>query len=301
MDLHHLRTFVTVAEEAHLTRAAERLFTSQPAISAHIKALEEELGVSLFERTPKGMKLTPAGIQLLGPAQQALGAARAFLDHARGLRDELLGAVNIGLNSDARFLRLTDIQRALSTRYPRLEVAFLSGSTQTNLRALRTGRLDACFMSGDCDDAQIETFVIDQEIMAVAAPKGLCDGIDVTDVVALAGLPWVYTSPDCEHYKVMRSIFEAHGCEPVKTVVADQEDAVLAMVTAGFGLGIVRRDDALRAAQEGSIEVLPTALAPVKLRFAMLAKRANDPVLRAVADVVAGVWALEDAAARRAG
>ena len=51
---------------------------------------------------------------------------------------------------------------------------------------------------------------------------------DVSDVVALAGLPWVYTSPDCEHYKVMRSIFEAHGCEPVKTVVADQEDAVRA-------------------------------------------------------------------------
>ncbi len=301
MDLHHLRTFVTVAEEAHLTRAAERLFTSQPAISAHIKALEEELGVRLFERTPKGMKLTPAGAQLLGRAQQALGAAHDFVEYARGLRDELLGAVNIGLNSDARFLRLTDIQRALSTRYPRLEVAFLSGGTQTNLRALRTGRLDASFISGESDDAQIESFVIDQEVMAVVAPKGRCDGIDVSDVAQLARLPWVYTSPDCEHYRVMRSIFEAHCCQPAKTVVADQEDAVLAMVTAGFGLGIVRREDALRTAQEGPVEVLPLDLAPVSLRFAYLAKRANDPVLRAVADVISEVWALADAPERRAG
>ncbi|MCP5237554.1 MAG: LysR family transcriptional regulator [Zoogloeaceae bacterium] len=53
MELYHLRTFVTVAEEGHLTRASERLFTSQPAVSAHIKALEEELGVTLFERTPR--------------------------------------------------------------------------------------------------------------------------------------------------------------------------------------------------------------------------------------------------------
>ena len=61
MELYHLRTFVTVAEEGHLTRASERLFTSQPAVSAHIKALEEELGVTLFDRTPRGMQLTPAG------------------------------------------------------------------------------------------------------------------------------------------------------------------------------------------------------------------------------------------------
>jgi len=61
MELYQLKTFVTVAEEGHLTRAAERLFTSQPAISAHIKSLEEELGVTLFHRTPKGMQLTTEG------------------------------------------------------------------------------------------------------------------------------------------------------------------------------------------------------------------------------------------------
>ena len=65
MELYHLKTFVTVAEERHLTRAAERLCVSQPAISAHIKALEEELGLALFERTPKGMLPTAAGEALL--------------------------------------------------------------------------------------------------------------------------------------------------------------------------------------------------------------------------------------------
>ena len=67
-----MRTFVTVAEEGHLTRAAGRLFTSQPAISAHIKALEEELGVPLFVRTPKGMQLTKEGELLKAQAEKAL-------------------------------------------------------------------------------------------------------------------------------------------------------------------------------------------------------------------------------------
>ena len=92
MELYHLKTFVTVAEEGHLTRAAERLFTSQPAISAHIKALEEELGVTLFERTPKGMQLSPAGAQLLAQAQRTLAAAGDFkLAAPAGLRDQQIG------------------------------------------------------------------------------------------------------------------------------------------------------------------------------------------------------------------
>ena len=65
MELYQLRTFAAVAELGHLTRAAEQLHISQPAVSAQVRALEEELGVVLFERSSSGMQLTPAGRQLL--------------------------------------------------------------------------------------------------------------------------------------------------------------------------------------------------------------------------------------------
>ena len=78
MELYQLRGFAAVAESGHLTRAAERLHLSQPALSAQIKALEDELGVHLFERGPSGMALTAAGKRL--PAKQrrrdALGEKR---------------------------------------------------------------------------------------------------------------------------------------------------------------------------------------------------------------------------------
>lgn len=72
MEFYQLRTFTMVAEEGHLTRAARRLNASQPAVSAHIKSLEDELRVSLFLRTPKGMVLTDAGKKLKAHADKAL-------------------------------------------------------------------------------------------------------------------------------------------------------------------------------------------------------------------------------------
>ncbi len=77
MDLNHLRSFVAVAKFGHLTRASEALHLSQPALSSHIKTLEEQFGVTLFERTPTGMTLTPSGRRLLVEAEQIIGAVRA--------------------------------------------------------------------------------------------------------------------------------------------------------------------------------------------------------------------------------
>ncbi len=74
MDIHQLRTFVAVARERSITRASELLHLSQPAVSAHIKAIEDALGLTLFERTSRGMSLTRDGERLLAKAEQTLAA-----------------------------------------------------------------------------------------------------------------------------------------------------------------------------------------------------------------------------------
>ena len=294
MDLYHLRTFVTVAEERHLTRAAERLFTSQPAISAHIKALEEELGLELFDRTPRGMQLTAAGAQLVERARHALGAAQDFLQEARGMKDELMGSVRIGLNTDVDFLRLPALQARLGAAHPRLEIEYHSGRTGANIPALRVGRLDVAFISGDCDDPLLETCFLRDEELAVAVPESLRGRTGAGDIAALAELPWVYTSPECSYYRSIQSLFQAHGCEPAKAVMAEQEDAMWAMIKLGLGLGIVRREHLDRPEHAGHIHALPLQLPPLPLHFAWLRKRANDPVVRALRVVLSGVWGLEE-------
>lgn len=300
MELYHLRTFVTVAEERHLTRAAERLFTSQPAISAHIKALEEELGLTLFERTPRGMQLTPAGAQLLERAQQALAAAQGFLHQARGMKGELMGTVRIGLNTDAEFLRLPELQARLVAAHPRLEIEYHAGRTGTNIPALRVGRLDVAFVSGDCDEPLLESCYLRDEELAVAVPDKLRGQTGAGDIAALARLPWVYTSPECSYYRSIQALFQAHGCEPVKAVMSEQEDALWAMIRLGQGLGIVRREHIDRPENAGHLHALALNLPPLPLHFAWLRKRANDPLVRALRTVVAEMWGVADEAQDRA-
>lgn len=294
MELHHLKAFVTVADERHLTRAAERLCLSQPAISAHIKALEQELALTLFERTPKGMVPTAAGEALLVHARQALAAVGEVGQQAEALRGEVIGSVRIGLNTDAGFLRLVELQTLLSARHPRLEIEFLGGTTGANLPKLRNKRLDASFVSGEFDDAVYDSFVLRDEEMAIAAPLALREAVGDGDVATLAGLPWIHSSPDRVQFSMMQALFEPHGLQPARRMVANQKDAVLAMVAAGVGLAITRRKDIERAAQAGAIYAVPLPLAPVptvSLRFAVLRQRADETMLRAVTLAVRAVWA----------
>ncbi|HEX8821004.1 MAG TPA: LysR family transcriptional regulator [Archangium sp.] len=85
MSLTHIQSFVAVAEERHVGRAARRLHLSQPPLSRHILALEDELGTPLFERTPRGMRLLPAGEAFLQHARRILAEVDAAVHTVRGV------------------------------------------------------------------------------------------------------------------------------------------------------------------------------------------------------------------------
>ena len=112
MEFNRLRSFAAVAEAGHLTRAAEKLHLSQPALSAQIKALEDELDLPLFERTPAGMSLTPAGRRLLSKAEEVLAAAQVLQAEARALKGEVGGKATLGSLSDPEFIRLGEFMTA---------------------------------------------------------------------------------------------------------------------------------------------------------------------------------------------
>jgi len=109
MELYQLKTFVAIAHEGSLTRAAERVFTSAPAVSAQLKALEDELGVKLFERTPRGMTLTDAGRRMLDEAERTLASATRMRSAAEQIRGAVQGMVRFGTVVDPVALRLGDV------------------------------------------------------------------------------------------------------------------------------------------------------------------------------------------------
>src|SRR6185437_2550207 len=147
MELRHLRYFLAVAEEGHITRAAERLGMQQPPLSQQIQALERELAVQLFRRKPRGVELTDAGRALLDDARAIL----AHVDHAfattrRTARGEQ-GRIAIGFTSSAPFHPFVPrVIRAFREAYPLVALTLEEGGNTELIEDLRHERVDAAFI-----------------------------------------------------------------------------------------------------------------------------------------------------------
>lgn len=293
MDFHHLRTFVAVAEEGNLTRASERLFTSQPAISAHIKALEEELGVTLFERTPRGMVLTRGGERLLAQARDALDALGRVSQTARSIQGKVLGTARIGLNTDSRYLRVPELHGGLAGEHPDLVLELIQNISGCIVEDIRGGRLEAGFFFGMPAVGDITALKLREARLRIAAPAAWRDRVLDADWVALATLPWIFPTEQCPYIDLMRSLFPAGGPQPCKVVVASGESAMNTLVRSGAGLTLIREDEADEGLADGSLLLLEGRVYTLPLCFGYASRRAADPLVRALVEAVRATWNLE--------
>jgi len=145
MDFRQLSYFAAVAEERHLGRAAERLHISQPPLTRHIKALESDLGVQLFTRTPRGMLLTEAGETLLKDAHAILGMLRTAADRAHRSGNGQTGHIDIGLYGSATFGVVSEVLRTFKAGHPDVDVGLHYAQTPAQVQALRQGRVVIVF------------------------------------------------------------------------------------------------------------------------------------------------------------
>src|SRR5215208_4404004 len=143
MELRHLRYFVAIAEERSFTRAAERLWITQPGLSQQMRALERELGVQLLERHPRGISLTQAGELFLERARIALAATDAAAATGGDLRAGVIGSVRLGMAGGPGWPLTSDFLRRFSRERSGVELSVLQGYDGTLWRDLRDGRLDA--------------------------------------------------------------------------------------------------------------------------------------------------------------
>lgn len=143
MELRHLRYFVAVAEEQSFTRAAERLWIAQPGLSTQIRRLEDELGVELLTRHPRGVSLTEAGEVFLERARTALAAADEALATGGDVQAGLVGTIRLGISTEAFWSHLRGLLDSFAAHHPGVELTVVESHGGTLLRDLRDGRLDA--------------------------------------------------------------------------------------------------------------------------------------------------------------
>jgi DNA-binding transcriptional LysR family regulator len=290
MELYQLKTFVMVAEEGHLTRASERLHTSQPAVSAHIKSLEEELGVPLFIRTPKGMTLTREGMSLKDKAQTTLASVDDLKKEAATMKEKVVGTARIGLHIDPRFLKIDLLLSYMRQHYRELDFHLLQQWSYQQPEALKKGLLDGGYVYGDPGTLELEAIGLKKFNIVVVGPVQWKDALSGAGWEDIAAMPWIWTPSNCNFNLIGTKAFESRGLSPNKMTVADQEPAISTLVTAGIGLALMIEEEARDGMAHGRVAVWNEILDTIDLNFIYIKQRAADPMVKALTQAIRYVW-----------
>lgn len=289
MDLVQLRAFVTVAREGNLTRAAERLHLTQPAVSLQIKALQAALNLQLFVRTPAGMALTDDGAKLLPFAERVMESVAEFRQGAASLHSTLSGTVAIGTILDPEFTRLGAFLKRLVETYPQLSTRLQHGMSGWVLQQVKTGALDAGYFLGT-PAREFQALTLTRFTYRVVAPQGWKNRVAGRDWPELAKLPWIWTPPESAHNRLLTKTFAQHKVTPHKVALVDQEPSMLDLVKSGVGLSLARESIALREAHAHGLVIADAVSLDTELSFIALAKRQAEPAIAAVFSLMQALW-----------
>ncbi len=295
MDLQILRAFVLAAREGNVSRAAERLHLTQPAVSLQLKRLAEETGLTLFTRTPHGLALTADGAAMLPQAERVLAAVGDLQQAARKLQGTVRGALRIGTILDPEFTRLGVFLRELVEAAPQIETELRHGMSGSVLAQVLRGDLDVGFHLDAGDDATVPPAALTVRTLTrftyrVVAPAGWGPQVLGRDWKALAALPWLATPPESAHHRLLERVFAPLGLAPRRVALVDQEASMLDLLKSGIGLSLVRDSIAIRESQAHGLVMADRVQLDCALRFVSLAARRDEPVIASAWDALAKAW-----------
>lgn len=290
MELYHLKTFAGVAKEGHLTRAAEKLHISQPAVSAHIKSLEEELGLTLFLRGPKGMRLTAEGKKLYQKALAALATIDDLQHQAKQMQHEVSGPIRLGLHIDPAFLGLDNLLSKMRETYINVEFHLLQRWSQQQPEDIRSGILDAGFIYRNQVNEGLAVTSLKMLPVRVVGPIKWQRRLNGANWNEIAQMPWIWAPAQCIFDRIGTHAFTQRNLQPFKVAVADQEPVISNLVTGGIGLGFMMELEAQALARKGLVSIWKEPVGEVELCFVHAAKRNDDPLIQAVLSIVKEIW-----------
>jgi DNA-binding transcriptional LysR family regulator len=171
-ELRHLRAFAVLAEEFHFSRAAERLFLTQPALTQTIRQLERALGVELFIRTTRAVALSPEGVRLLPHVRTSMAAVDRIDVEAERLAREQAGRLEVGYQVGAGLTLMPTVVREFEAAYPQYTVEFTEYDFAEPAAGLDVGRSDIAFVRPPIGHEHIDVLTLYEESRLVCVAKG---------------------------------------------------------------------------------------------------------------------------------
>jgi LysR family hca operon transcriptional activator len=241
MELRHLRYFIAVAETGSLTEAAgKRLFTSQPSLSRQIRDLEDEVGVTLLDRSARGVALTDAGKAFIDHARLAMTQVDAAVEAARRAALPAKQRFSIGFLTGQEMKWLPEAMRILRAELPDIDVTISSDYSPDLADAVTRGRLDLALMRAE-PGHDLEYRVIGKEPLVVLMPSD--HPLATRDAVppeALAGESFIAMA---EKATVLRSVIDAYlakeGVQITAAQCVDNPAMVMSLVASTRGVTLI--------------------------------------------------------------
>jgi len=285
MEFYHLRSFVVVAKTGNLTAAAKQLFTTPPAISAHIKSLEEELKTPLFDRSSKGMALTEKGRLLLPKAEITLNSAIDIVNLAVENQNELMGTFKIAINQSSNQLKLPVLLQNIVENCQGINLTLESLSTGNAIKALQNNIIDGAYVYENVPTELFSLAIKKQKITTIAPLN--CYLTANSSLTELAQYSWVAMGGNCPFDKHLTTKLKPFTRSNLHT---SNDHTRLQLVKAGYGLSFIELYEAKEAEKLGHVNLLPQLDFDLPLFFAVKKSRMNEPVINAILQEIKILW-----------
>ena len=238
MNLRHLAVFHGIAKAGSVNAAARLLHTSQPAVSRELRTLEDRLGVPLFDRLPRGMRLTEAGRTLLGYAERIFGLEQAAERAVRELADLEGGELAIGASNTLGIYLLPPVVAAFHIRYPKVSLSLDISNTQEIVRGVLESRFALGFVEGRVQDEALEVKEFHRDrIVAVVAPGHSLAKASAPSVQSLAATPSILREPGSGTREIVERAFARHHLQPRCGLQISSSEAVKRAALESGGIG----------------------------------------------------------------
>ena len=279
LDLY--RVFYTVAKCGSLTRAAEELYISQPAVSQSVKQLENQLGVTLFKRTHRGMELSENGGKLIfKEVERALALFNEAENRIEQMREAATGTIRIGASDTIFEYFLADRIVDYHEKFPAVKIELMADFTPDTIEKLKANRCDVAFVNlpieVDCELHLDENCMRLNDIFITG--QGFAElSKGAVSLVNLKKYPLIFMDKNTVARRSLESFFGSVGVSLQPAIEVGSWDLMKRLVARGMGIGVIPKEYALRELQSGELfEVRTDPVLPVRSVGMLLPK--NQPV-----------------------
>ncbi|MGA7218896.1 MAG: LysR family transcriptional regulator [Candidatus Sulfotelmatobacter sp.] len=273
MDFDQLQTFLEVARHASFSRAAEKRFRTQPAISSQIRGVEDEVGAKLFDRSGGKVCLTTAGKAFQKYAQETLDARTAMLTSLAEMEHVPRGAITVGANEGTCLHILPEVFADFKKKYPDVSVNIRRADYAKILESVTDNSVDFGVVSLPVKDNRLTVVLIHQdELVIIAPPQHPLGKLTSAAVGELAKYPLVL--PKAGHTRdALDDLFRERRLKPHYSMELDSSELLKRFVAAGVGVGFIALSNVKEDVRAGFLAAIPMADAKLRRDLALVFRR----------------------------